>query len=199
MKQKIAGSLDDFALKQFPCSYLNVPFDLSGVLFIATANNVSGIPAPLLDRMELIEVPGYTQEEKVHIAVDHLVPKQLREHGIDASHIHIPPESIAIIGSHCYTLSGDHAVSMQTVLLFFLVQRYTREAGVRNLERAIGAICRAVALKIAEAQSPSSASSTSADSTVFRTDVGLPALPIVIDEAALTDILGVRDSVNLSA
>uniref|UniRef100_A0A914W2L4 Lon protease homolog n=1 Tax=Plectus sambesii TaxID=2011161 RepID=A0A914W2L4_9BILA len=155
--------------------YLNVPFDLSGVLFIATANNVSGIPAPLLDRMEMIEIAGYTQEEKVRIAMDHLIPKQLREHGIDASHVHLPADSIAII-----------------------VQRYTREAGVRNLERSISAICRAVALKIAEAQS-SSASSPSADSTVFRTDVGLPALPIVIDDTALTDILGPATHANSGA
>lgn len=78
-------------------SYLNIPFDLSQVLFIATANSMSTIPAPLLDRMELIYIPGYTQEEKAQIAVRHLIPKQLQEHGLTNQHLHIPEDSVRVI------------------------------------------------------------------------------------------------------
>ena len=74
-----------------------MPFDLSQVLFIATANNIGTIPAALRDRMELIHVPGYTQEEKLHIATRHLIPKQLKEHGLSAEQIQFPEESIKLI------------------------------------------------------------------------------------------------------
>ena len=76
---------------------MNVAFDLSQVLFIATANTLSTIPAALLDRMEVMQVPGYTQEEKLHIAVRHLVPKQLLEHGLSCDHLHILDESIQFL------------------------------------------------------------------------------------------------------
>lgn len=86
-----------FSLDRF--SYLNVPFDLSQVLFIATANSMATIPAPLLDRMELIQIPGYTQEEKVHIAERHLMPKQLKQHGMTTDQLQIPEDSIKLIGN----------------------------------------------------------------------------------------------------
>ncbi|XP_042883916.1 lon protease homolog 2, peroxisomal-like isoform X1 [Penaeus japonicus] len=113
----------------FTDTYLGLPFDLSQVLFVATANTLSSIPTPLMDRMEVIHVPGYTQEEKIMIGQLHLLPKQLREHGLTSDIMHVPPESIA-------TVIGE----------------YTREAGVRTLERKIGALCRAVAVQVAEAK-----------------------------------------------
>ena len=89
--------MTSFSLDRF--SYLNVPFDLSQVLFIATANSMATIPAPLLDRMELIQIPGYTQEEKVHIAERHLMPKQLKQHGMTTDQLQIPEDSIKLIGN----------------------------------------------------------------------------------------------------
>ena len=85
-------------------SYLNTPFDLSQVLFIATANSLATIPAALRDRMEIIEVPGYTQEEKIAIAVRHLVPRQLMEHALTPKQLQIPEDSIKFIGN-CLALS----------------------------------------------------------------------------------------------
>ncbi len=79
-------------------SYLNVPFDLSQVLFIATANSMATIPPALLDRTEMIHIPGYTQEEKFHIACRHLIPKQLKEHGLTRDHITITDDSVTFIG-----------------------------------------------------------------------------------------------------
>jgi ATP-dependent Lon protease len=106
--------------------YLDVPFDLSQVMFLATANTLRGAPSALLDRMEIIEVPGYTRAEKTDIARDFLVPKQLSGHGLTIEHLDFEDEGIAC-----------------------LVDHYTREAGVRELERQIGAVCRATAVKIA--------------------------------------------------
>ena len=105
--------------------YLEIPFDLSEVLFITTANDVSMIPAPLLDRMELIEMGSYTREEKFHIAKQHLAPKQIKRHG----------------------LTGTQLKFSKTGLMA-LIDGYTREAGVRNLEREIGSICRKTAKMI---------------------------------------------------
>ncbi|WP_303789524.1 endopeptidase La [Ruminococcus flavefaciens] len=106
--------------------FIEVPFDLSKAVFITTANNVSAIPAPLLDRMEVIELPSYTAEEKFHIAKEHLIPKQLKEHGLKASQLKIT----------------DDAINE-------LIQYYTKEAGVRSLERSIASLCRKTAKRIA--------------------------------------------------
>ncbi|MCA9516596.1 MAG: endopeptidase La, partial [Myxococcales bacterium] len=107
--------------------YLDVPFDLSRVMFIATANQLDGIPRPLLDRMEVIDVPGYTLPEKMAIARKHLIPKQLHEHGLDA-------------GQLDFTDAGIEKI----------IVNYTREAGVRNLERKLAACCRIVAVGVVE-------------------------------------------------
>ena len=111
----------------FRDNYLDVPFDLSKVLFITTANQLDPVPEPLRDRMEIIELQGYTEEEKVHIAFDYLIPRQIEENGITKEQIEFPE---SIIG--------------------FLIRHYTREAGVRSLERTIGTICRKQARRIAE-------------------------------------------------
>ncbi len=111
----------------FRDNYLDVPFDLSKVLFITTANMLDPIAEPLRDRMEIIELQGYTEEEKVHIAFQYLIPRQIEENGITADQIEFPEETIR-----------------------FIVRHYTREAGVRNLERTIGTICRKQARRIAE-------------------------------------------------
>ena len=107
--------------------YIEVPQDLSEVLFIATANDVQGIPRPLLDRMELIEIAGYTENEKEHIAKEHLIPKQMEENGIEKGRL-----------------------TIQTTALRKIINNYTKEAGVRNLERTIGQICRKTARLIME-------------------------------------------------
>ncbi len=120
-------ALDPEQNSDFKDHYLDVPFDLSKVLFITTANTTETIPAPLLDRMDVIQLSSYTIEEKVKIAEQHLVPKQIKENGLK-------PDQITL---------SEGAVRG-------IVNYYTREAGVRNLEREIGRICRKVARKIVE-------------------------------------------------
>ncbi|KAG0567378.1 hypothetical protein M758_7G147500 [Ceratodon purpureus] len=119
--------LDPEQNKTFNDHYLNVPFDVSKVVFLATANRVQTMSAPLLDRMEVIELPGYTPEEKLHIAMRHLIPRVLDQHGITDQHVRIPESMVEL-----------------------MISRYTREAGVRNLERHIAALARAAAVKVAE-------------------------------------------------
>ena len=119
--------LDPEQNNHFNDHYVEVPQDLSEVLFIATANDMDGIPRPLLDRMEVIEIYGYTENEKEHIAKDHLIPKQLEVNGI--------PEG---------------KLKIQTPALRKIITLYTREAGVRGLERKIGQICRKAAREIME-------------------------------------------------
>jgi ATP-dependent Lon protease len=112
---------------EFSDHYLNQPYDLSKVMFITTANMQDTIPSPLLDRMEVIHLSGYMLEEKVAIARRYLLPRQIKENGIRPKHLKITDETISLMVTH-----------------------YTREAGLRNLEREIGTICRKVARKIAE-------------------------------------------------
>ena len=119
--------LDPEQNSRFLDHYIEVPQDLSEVLFIATANDVQGIPRPLLDRMELIEIAGYTENEKEHIAKEHLIPKQMEENGIEKGKL-----------------------TIQTAALKKIINNYTKEAGVRNLERTIGQICRKTARLIME-------------------------------------------------
>ena len=120
--------LDPEQNSHFRDNYLDVQFDLSKVLFICTANVLDTIPPPLLDRMELLELQGYSEEEKIQIAIRHLIPKQTEEHGVKT------PEQIEF--------STDALASM--------IRHYTREAGVRNLEREIATVCRKQARRIAE-------------------------------------------------
>jgi ATP-dependent Lon protease len=141
-------TLDPEQNNTFRDNYLDQPFDLSKVLFICTANQLDTIPAPLLDRMEIIELTGYTEEEKVNIAEKYLVPRQIKENGITPELIEFPTESVALIARH-----------------------YTREAGVRKLEQLIGTVCRKTARRVAEfvpaagdAAGLSTASAKSADS-----------------------------------
>jgi ATP-dependent Lon protease len=119
--------LDPEQNSTFMDHYMDVPYDLSKVLFIATANSLEGIPGPLLDRMETIELSGYTTAEKLHIARKHLLPKQLDEHGIEPKFLEIPDETIMRVITH-----------------------YTREAGVRDLQRKLAGLCRASTEKILE-------------------------------------------------
>ncbi len=121
--------LDSEQNNAFRDHFLEVPFDLSKAVFITTANNVSAIPKPLLDRMEVIELPSYTAEEKFHIAREHLVPKQMKEHGLKATQLKITDAALNDI-----------------------IAYYTKEAGVRSLERSIASVCRKAARKIASGE-----------------------------------------------
>jgi ATP-dependent Lon protease len=123
-------ALDPEQNSTFRDNYLDVPFDLSKVLFITTANMLDPIAEPLRDRMEIIELQGYTEEEKVHIAFQYLIPRQEEENGITAEQIDFPENAVRHI-----------------------IRHYTREAGVRNLERTIGTICRKQARRLAEGKS----------------------------------------------
>ncbi len=120
-------TLDPEQNNTFRDNYLDQPFDLSKVLFICTANQLDTIPAPLLDRMEIIELTGYTEEEKVAIAEKYLVPRQIKENGLESEVLEFPTESVALIARH-----------------------YTREAGVRKLEQLIGTVARKTARRVAE-------------------------------------------------
>ena len=120
----------------FSDHYLELDFDLSNVLFVATANRTDTIPPPLLDRMEVIEIPGYTSREKLRIATEFLVPRQLEEHGLERD-----------------------ALALADETLLRIIEEYTRESGVRNLERQIAALVRKHALELAEASTPIEAAS----------------------------------------
>ena len=119
--------LDPEQNNSFSDHYINLPFNLSNVMFIATANQMDTIPGPLRDRMEVISLAGYTEEEKLGIAKRYLVPRQIKENGIT-----------------------EEIISFSEEALRTLISKYTREAGLRNLEREIGSICRKVARKVAE-------------------------------------------------
>ena len=119
--------LDPEQNKEFVDHYLEVPFDLSKVLFITTANDTDTIPRPLLDRMEVLDLSGYTMEEKIQIALKYLVPKQIKANGLTTKQISITKTAVAAI-----------------------INNYTRESGVRSLEKNIGSVCRKVARKVVE-------------------------------------------------
>ncbi len=138
--------LDPEQNSAFSDHYLEVPYDLSDVLFIATANSLATIPAPLLDRMELIEISGYTKNEKFAIAKDHLVPEVLSEHGLDAERLLFDDEALRAI-----------------------IDRYTREAGVRQLKKQLAKAARHVSEKIVS---------------------GTPELPFVVTPESLAAVLG---------
>ena len=123
--------LDPEQNNTFSDHYLEVAFDLSKVMFIATANILDPIPAALRDRLEILEIPGYTRNEKAMIARNFLIPKQIEEHGMSDAQIAIDESAIGEI-----------------------IDSYTREAGVRNLEREVGSLCRGVAVKVAEGEAP---------------------------------------------
>jgi ATP-dependent Lon protease len=129
--------LDPEQNHSFTDHYIDMPFDLSEVFFIATANMIDTIPPPLRDRMEIIEVNGYTSFEKLHIARRHLLPKQLKEHGLKPEWVEIPDETLARVISH-----------------------YTREAGVRELQRKIASLMRGAAEEIIQRQAESPGDST---------------------------------------
>ena len=122
--------LDPEQNNSFSDHYIAMPFDLSNVMFITTANMTDPIPSPLKDRMEILHLSGYTEQEKLGIAKSYLIPRQLKEHGITEKQIDIPGKT-----------------------LLEIIAQYTREAGVRNLEREIGHLCRKVARKVAEGES----------------------------------------------
>jgi ATP-dependent Lon protease len=124
--------LDPEQNREFRDHYLDVPFDLSQVMFVTTANMLEPIPGPLRDRMEILRLAGYTEDEKVKIATGYLVPRQIRENGL-----------------------RDTEITFDEDALHVIVRDYTREAGVRNLEREIGTLCRKAAVKIAEGKSDS--------------------------------------------
>ena len=139
--------LDPAQNTAFRDNYLGVPFDLSAIMFIGTANVFDNIPGPLRDRMEIIEIPSYTEEEKLQIARRYLVPRQRTANGLKENQFDIT----------------DAALSM-------IIASYTREAGVRNLERRIGAVCRSVAVMIAEG----SAGHAKIDAENIETILGAP-------------------------
>ncbi len=119
--------LDPEQNHSFSDHYINQPYNLSNVMFIATANQIDPVPSALRDRMEVISLSGYTEEEKLEIAKRYLVPRQMKENGLKAKHISFDDESLKEI-----------------------IAKYTREAGLRNLEREIGTVCRKVARRVAE-------------------------------------------------
>ena len=151
--------LDPEQNNSFTDHYLNVPYDLSRVMFICTANVLDTIPQPLLDRMEVIRIPGYTEHEKVTIASRYIVPRQALDNGLDKDEFHITDAVIAKI-----------------------IREYTREAGLRNLEREIGSVCRKMARKKAEGESgPYKATAANLDKLLgvprFLEDEKEPDLP----------------------
>ena len=156
----------------FSDNYLDLDYDLSRCLFIATANNLHTIPRPLLDRMEIIQLSGYTEEEKLAIAQQYLVPKELKENGLGGKNVTFQPKAIREIISY-----------------------YTREAGVRNLEREIGSVCRKVArkhlVKQAEETSSSTDSATNESQNGMAPKVQLEVTEVVTDKA-INKYLGPR-------
>jgi ATP-dependent Lon protease len=165
-------TLDPEQNNTFRDNYLDQPFDLSKVLFICTANQLDTIPGPLLDRMEIIELTGYTEEEKVNIAEKYLIPRQIKENGLQPEMIEFPTETVGLIARH-----------------------YTREAGVRRLEQLIGTVCRKVARKVAEfvpapAVEEAGPSATPQDDKVDVDDKSKQMPKIVVTAEVIHEFLG---------
>jgi len=139
--------LDPEQNNSFSDHYIEIPFDLSKVLFITTANNLYNIPRPLRDRMEVVTIPGYTEDEKLEIAKRHLIPKQLKEHGLDVADVNFHESA-----------------------LIKIIRNYTREAGVRNLERSIANICRKIARAVVEGEK----STIDVDEDLVQKFLGVP-------------------------
>ncbi|MBU1041957.1 MAG: response regulator [Proteobacteria bacterium] len=155
--------LDPEQNRSFIDLYVDVPFDLSQVMFIATANDLSRLDAPLQDRLEVVHFPGYTEPEKVQIALKHMVPRQCAEHGLTHPYPTFAPEAVRTI-----------------------ISDYTREAGVRNLDREIGSVCRKMA-RLAMKGSQELAT------------VGQGSYPAHVDSALVTSLLGPRRHTHESA
>jgi ATP-dependent Lon protease len=154
--------LDPHQNREFRDLYLDVPFDLTDVLFIATGNVLSQVSGPLLDRLEIIDLSGYTENDKVHIAQGYLIPRQLQENGLH-----------------------PHEMTIDELALRQIVRDYTREAGVRNLEREVGKIARKVAVRVAEGSTEGEV----VDGELVREFLGPPRF--VFEAAERTELAGV--------
>ncbi len=164
--------LDPEQNSEFRDHYLDVAFDLSEVLFITTANELDPIPGPLRDRMEIIGLSGYTEQEKVQIARRYLVPRQIRENGLRGSELQFTTEALQLI-----------------------IRDYTREAGVRNLERVVGSIARKVVTKVAEGHT----GRTRMTPTAVREILGHPRFGYHEEISERTDIPGVATGLSVTA
>jgi ATP-dependent Lon protease len=149
---------------EFRDNYLDLPFDLSSVFFITTANALDPIPRPLLDRMEILRLPGYSEEDKLQIARRYLLPRQLAQAGLTAEQLVITEDAIAAI-----------------------IQRYTREAGVRELERMLGRIARKVAKRFAESPDAEAAASSDSDG---RAGTSASTANVTVTAEDLSELLG---------
>ncbi len=165
--------LDPEQNRSFMDLYVDVPFDLSQVMFIATANDLSRLDAPLQDRLEVVHFPGYTEPEKVQIALKHMVPRQCAEHGL----------------THPYPTFESEAVRT-------IISDYTREAGVRNLDREIGGVCRKLARL---AMRPDSERLTGGKTDANTGGQAQGSYPTTIDAALVTSLLGPRRHTHESA
>jgi ATP-dependent Lon protease len=145
--------LDPEQNNTFADHYLEIPYDLSNVMFVATANIADPIPAPLRDRMEILEIPGYTRREKLAIARQHLIPKQIEDHGI-ANAAALQPGADKVAAGHTTPAVPTGPITpmleITDAAVEIIIDSYTREAGVRTLERQIASVIRGVAVKIAE-------------------------------------------------
>ncbi len=169
--------LDPEQNRQFLDLYLDVPFDLSQVMFIATANDLSRLDAPLQDRLEVVHFPGYTETEKEQIALRHMVPRQCAEHGLTHPFPVFLPEAVRTI-----------------------IRDYTREAGVRNLDREIGSVCRKLARVALKDSPPGTSDTTPGTSPGACARPGSPGkYPDHVDAALVTSLLGPRRHTHESA
>jgi ATP-dependent Lon protease len=163
--------LDPEQNHEFRDHYLDVPFDLSEVLFITTANELDPIPPPLRDRMEIITLSGYTEQEKLQIASRYLVPRQIRENGLQPKEVQLTQDALQM-----------------------LIRDYTREAGVRNLERAIGSVVRKVATRIAEGE----VKRVRVTPAVVRKTLGKPRFGYGEELASRTELPGVATGLSVT-